>query len=44
MDATGRIDAAYPLLALCSIELWCRIFLDRREGRSLSHISGRGLG
>ncbi len=44
MDAAGRIDAAYPLLALCSIELWCRIFLDRCEGRSLSHISGRGLG
>ncbi|MFZ5540501.1 MAG: hypothetical protein ACOY5V_12245 [Pseudomonadota bacterium] len=22
-------DAAHPLLALCSIELWCRIFLDR---------------
>jgi asparagine synthase (glutamine-hydrolysing) len=30
MDAAGRIDAAYPLLALCSIELWCRIFLDKR--------------
>jgi asparagine synthase (glutamine-hydrolysing) len=30
MDAAGRIDAAYPLLALCAIELWCRIFLDRR--------------
>lgn len=29
-DAAGRIDAAYPLLALCSIELWCRIFLDGR--------------
>jgi asparagine synthase (glutamine-hydrolysing) len=44
MDAAGRIDAAYPLLALSSIELWCRIFLDRREGRPLSHLSGRGLG
>lgn len=30
-DATGRIDAAYPLLALCSIELWCRIFLDKKN-------------
>jgi len=30
MDAAGRIDAAYPLLALCAIEMWCRIFLDRR--------------
>jgi asparagine synthase (glutamine-hydrolysing) len=28
MDAAGRIDAAYPLLALCTMELWCRIFLD----------------
>jgi asparagine synthase (glutamine-hydrolysing) len=27
-DAAGRIDAAYPLLALCAIELWCRIFID----------------
>ncbi|MFZ5540494.1 MAG: asparagine synthase (glutamine-hydrolyzing) [Pseudomonadota bacterium] len=31
MDAAGRIDAAYPLLALCSIELWCRIFLDKKN-------------
>ena len=31
MDAAGRIDAAYPLLALCAIELWCRIFLDIRN-------------
>jgi asparagine synthase (glutamine-hydrolysing) len=30
-DAEGRIDAAYPLLALCAIELWCRIFLDNRH-------------
>jgi asparagine synthase (glutamine-hydrolysing) len=29
LDAAGRTDAAYPLLALCSIELWCRIFLDK---------------
>jgi len=29
-DAQGRIDAAYPLLALCAIELWCRIFLDKK--------------
>ncbi|HXF46143.1 MAG TPA: asparagine synthase C-terminal domain-containing protein, partial [Burkholderiaceae bacterium] len=31
MDAAGRVDAAYPLLALCSIELWCRIFLDKKN-------------
>lgn len=29
-DAAGRIDAAYPLLALCTIELWCRVFLDHK--------------
>lgn len=28
-DAAGRVDAAYPILALCSIELWCRGFIDR---------------
>jgi len=27
-DAAGRADAAYPILALCSIELWCRGFID----------------
>ena len=27
-DAAGRIDAAYPLLALCAIEMWCRLFVD----------------
>jgi hypothetical protein len=31
MDAAGRIDAAYPLLALCAIELWCRIFIDNNN-------------
>jgi asparagine synthase (glutamine-hydrolysing) len=31
MDAAGRIDAAYPLLALCAIELWCRIFIDKNN-------------
>jgi asparagine synthase (glutamine-hydrolysing) len=29
LDADGAIDAAYPLLALCVIELWCRIFIDQ---------------
>lgn len=28
----GRIDAAYPLLALVMIELWCRAFVDRSGG------------
>jgi len=27
-DAAGRVDAAYPILALCSIEVWCRRFID----------------
>lgn len=35
MDAAGRIDAAYPLLSLCTIELWCRLFLDRSLAFSL---------
>ncbi len=30
LDRRGAMDAAYPTLALMSIELWCRIFLDRR--------------
>jgi asparagine synthase (glutamine-hydrolysing) len=28
-DRRGRIDAAYTLLAMVCIELWCRRFLDR---------------
>ncbi|HTT12254.1 MAG TPA: asparagine synthase (glutamine-hydrolyzing) [Burkholderiaceae bacterium] len=31
LDAAGRIDAAYPLLALCAIELWCRLFIDKKN-------------
>lgn len=27
-DAAGRVDAAYTLLALMSIEIWCRRFVD----------------
>lgn len=27
-DAEGRTDAAYPILALCAIETWCRRFID----------------
>jgi asparagine synthase (glutamine-hydrolysing) len=29
LDKAGRIDASYPLFALLSIEIWCRIFIDR---------------
>jgi asparagine synthase (glutamine-hydrolysing) len=28
LDRAGIIDAAYPILSVISIELWCRIFLD----------------
>jgi asparagine synthase (glutamine-hydrolysing) len=31
LDASGRIDAAYPLLALCAIEMWCRLFIDKKN-------------
>ena len=31
LDANGRIDAAYPLLALCAIEMWCRLFIDKKN-------------
>jgi asparagine synthase (glutamine-hydrolysing) len=33
MDQEGRVDAAYPIFALICIELWCRIFIDRRGTR-----------
>jgi len=32
-DRSGRIDAAYPILALVCLELWCRAFLDH-QGQS----------
>jgi asparagine synthase (glutamine-hydrolysing) len=33
----GEVDAAYPILSLCCIELWCRQFLDGRcPARGLS--------
>ena len=38
LDRSGAMDAAYPILALISIEIWCRIFLDgagRFQPRSL---------
>jgi len=27
-DRKGDVDAAYPILGLCCVELWCRHFLD----------------
>jgi len=28
-DRRGALDAAYPILGLCCVELWCRNFIDR---------------
>lgn len=28
-DRSGTVDAAYPILAIVCVELWCRRFLDR---------------
>ena len=30
LDRSGAVDAAYPLLSMICIELWCRIFMDTR--------------
>ena len=27
-DAAGRVDAAYTLLSMMTIEIWCRRFVD----------------
>jgi asparagine synthase (glutamine-hydrolysing) len=35
-DRSGRIDAAYPILALVCVELWCRAFLER-GGAAATH-------
>ena len=29
----GRIDAAYTIVAVVCVEVWCRIFLDNYSGR-----------
>jgi asparagine synthase (glutamine-hydrolysing) len=34
----GEVDAAYPILSLCCVELWCRHFIDRPS------VDGRGQG
>ena len=28
LDRAGRVDAAYVILALMSVEMWCRLFVD----------------
>lgn len=35
-DQRGAVDAAYPILALMCVELWCRTFLDSRRPASIS--------
>jgi len=41
-DRSGRIDAAYPILALVCVELWCRAFLERGDApRSTEHAAIR---
>jgi asparagine synthase (glutamine-hydrolysing) len=32
----GELDAAYPILSLCCIELWCRRFVDRPSSEPLN--------
>jgi asparagine synthase (glutamine-hydrolysing) len=32
LDRAGRVDGAYLLLALVVLELWCRRFLDGKDG------------
>lgn len=34
-DRAGRIDAAYPILALACMELWCRSFIDSSNAAAL---------
>jgi asparagine synthase (glutamine-hydrolysing) len=28
LDRQGQVDAAYPILSIACIELWCRAFVD----------------
>ena len=40
LDRSGYIDAAHPIFALVCIELWCRLFIDRRcSGSSVTGYS-----
>lgn len=36
-NLSGRIDAAYTLLSLMCIELWCRMFIDRKLSYESAH-------
>jgi asparagine synthase (glutamine-hydrolysing) len=38
-DRGGRVDAAYTILSLICMELWARMFLDRRPPAVLRHDS-----
>jgi hypothetical protein len=39
-DRRGALDAAYPILVLCCVELWCRRFIDGGD-RSVGDLPGR---
>lgn len=41
-DARGHVDAAYPLLAVVCIELWCRRFCDASGDVSLASTPSKG--
>ena len=32
LEKTGKVDAAYPILAMASIEIWMKIFIDKPIG------------
>jgi asparagine synthase (glutamine-hydrolysing) len=38
-DRRGALDAAYPILGLCCVELWCRHFIDRVD-RGVADLPG----
>jgi asparagine synthase (glutamine-hydrolysing) len=35
LDRQGKEDYSYPVFALLCIELWCRIFLDKKDASVL---------
>jgi asparagine synthase (glutamine-hydrolysing) len=39
-NRAGRVDAAYTIFAMLSIELWCRTFIDPPVPRMLSDLPG----
>jgi asparagine synthase (glutamine-hydrolysing) len=43
-DRRGATDAAYPILALCCVELWCRSFVDGGSGSGAGWSGGTWSG